>query len=232
MSMATADFGRNAPRVWTGSARNPIRFVPVPKPQAVRLFHRALKRIDLDQMHRAWAKPNRRKTPPHSVERVLRAMIFDFLNFRTGRLDPSYAAIARAAGCSVRTAKRAIKYLGQLKILSWVRRCFGWTNPDGRYQLDQDTNAYWLNSQTQWSKADAGESPAPFPETYGAQPPLPDLFIQAMHEGSAAAAAGATEAEVLIRSAVLLEAEPNDPLNAARARMIRNRAARILAGEK
>ncbi len=232
MSMATAEFGTNAPRVWTGSARNPVRFVPVPKPQAVKLFHGALKRIDVDQMHRAWAKPNGRKTPPHSVERVLRAMIFDFLNFRTGRLDPSYVAIARAAGCSLRTAKRAIKYLGQLKILSWVRRCFGWTSPDGRYQLDQDTNAYWLNPPAQWNDVTSIERPVPFPDAYGAQPPLPDLFVQAMREGEAAAAAGASEAEVLIRRASLLEADPGDPLNAVRARMIRNRVMRILAGKQ
>ena len=34
---------------------------------------------------------------------VLHALIFDFLNHRTGRLDPSYAAIAAKAGVCVRT---------------------------------------------------------------------------------------------------------------------------------
>ena len=39
----------------------------------------------------------------HTGLAVLHALIFDFLNHRTGRLDPSYAAIAAKAGVCVRT---------------------------------------------------------------------------------------------------------------------------------
>jgi hypothetical protein len=54
---------------------------------------------------------------------VLHALIFDFLNHRTGRLDPSYEAIARQAGVCVRAVATALKRLRELGILHWVRRC-------------------------------------------------------------------------------------------------------------
>ena len=39
----------------------------------------------------------------HAALQVLHALIFDFLNYRSGRLDPSYAAIARKANVCERT---------------------------------------------------------------------------------------------------------------------------------
>ena len=72
---------------------------------------------------------------------MLHALIFDFLNHRTGRLDPSYAAIAAKAGVCVRTVATALKRLRELGILNWVRRCAErWA--DGRFVLEQETNAY------------------------------------------------------------------------------------------
>jgi hypothetical protein len=50
---------------------------------------------------------------------VLHALIFDFLNHRTGRLDPSYAAIAAKAGVCVRTVATALARLRELGILNW-----------------------------------------------------------------------------------------------------------------
>jgi hypothetical protein len=47
---------------------------------------------------------------------VLHTLIFDFLNHRTGRLDPSYAAIARKVGVRVRTVATALKRLRELGI--------------------------------------------------------------------------------------------------------------------
>jgi len=40
--------------------------------------------------------------------------------FRTGRLDPSYAAIAAKAGVCTRTVATALKRLRELGILNWV----------------------------------------------------------------------------------------------------------------
>ena len=80
---------------------------------------------------------------------MLHALIFDFLNHRTGRLDPSYAAIARKAGVCVRTVATALARLRELGILNWVRRCAeSWR--DGRFVLEQETNAYAVLPDSQW----------------------------------------------------------------------------------
>ena len=77
----------------------------------------------------------------HAGLAVLHALIFDFLNHRTGRLDPSYAAIAAKAGVCVRTVASALQRLKALGILNWVRRCAeNWR--DGRFVLEQQSNAY------------------------------------------------------------------------------------------
>jgi hypothetical protein len=90
------------------------------------------------------------------------------LNFGTGRLDPSYAAIARKAGVCVRTVATALARLRELGILSWVRRCAeSWR--DGRFVLEQETNAYAVLPATQWR----GYQPpleAPAPGTWGNRP--------------------------------------------------------------
>ena len=54
---------------------------------------------------------------------VLHSLVFDFLNHRTGRLDPSYAAIARKAGVCVRAVSDALKKLRELGLLHRIRRC-------------------------------------------------------------------------------------------------------------
>ena len=89
--------------VWTGSTTSPVRFAAMPKKAAVRLWHRAR---DFD---RGTHQPGQHGGAlGHTGLAVLHALIFDFLNHRTGRLDPSYAAIAAKAGVCVRTvASRA-----------------------------------------------------------------------------------------------------------------------------
>ena len=105
---------------------------------------------------------------------VLHALIFDFLNHRTGRLDPSYAAIAAKAGVCVRTVATALQRLKALGILNWVRRCAeSWQ--DGRFVLEQETNAYGLLPESQWrGYRPPQEPPAPrWPGTWGDPPPMP-----------------------------------------------------------
>jgi hypothetical protein len=88
------------------------------KKAAVRLWHRAR---DFD---RGTHQPGRHGgTVGHTALQVLHSLVFDFLNHRTGRLDPSYAAIAAKAGVCVRTVASALKRLRELGILNWVRRC-------------------------------------------------------------------------------------------------------------
>ena len=122
--------------VWTGSTTQPVRFAAMPKKAAVKLWHRAR---DFD---RGTHQPGQHggALGPTGLA-VLHALIFDFLNHRTGRLDPSYAAIAAKAGVCVRTVASALRRLRELGILNWVRRCAErWA--DGRFVLEQETNAY------------------------------------------------------------------------------------------
>ena len=80
---------------------------------------------------------------------VLHALIFDFLNFRTGQLDPGYATIARKACISMRSAARGLQNLKLAGVLNWLRRCTA-SFKDGRFTLEQDTNAYAILPSSQW----------------------------------------------------------------------------------
>jgi hypothetical protein len=171
--------------VWSGSVANPVRFAPMAKKAAVRLWHRAR---DLD---RGSHQPGHHggAVGPTGLA-VLHALIFDFLNHRTGRLDPSYAAIAAKAGVCVRTVASALRRLRELGILNWVRRCAeSWR--DGRFVLEQETNAYGLLPETGWrGYRPPLEAPAtPWPDTWGATPPLPSALAQAALETDPAAKA-------------------------------------------
>ena len=126
----------------------------------------------------------------HAGLAVLHALIFDFLNHRTGRLDPSYAAIAAKAGVCVRTVATALQRLRELGILNWVRRCAeSWR--DGRFVLEQETNAYAVLPETGWrGYRPPPEAPAaPWPDTWGACPALPNALAQAVVESDPVAKA-------------------------------------------
>jgi Helix-turn-helix domain len=113
---------------------------------------------------------------------VLHALIFDFLNHRTGRLAPSYASIAHKSGVCVRAVATALKHLRELGILNWVRRCAeSWR--DGRFVLEQQTNAYAVLPDTQWrGYRPPQEAPGPAPGTWGAPTPMPSVLAQAALE--------------------------------------------------
>ena len=169
--------------VWAGSIAKPVRFAPMAKKAAVKLWHRAR------GFDRGTHQPGRHGgAVGHAALQVLHSLIFDFLNHRTGRLDPSYAAIAAKAGVCVRTVASALQRLRELGILDWVRRCAEtWRN--GRFVLEQENNAYGLQPETQWRGYRAPPEPpaAPWPDTWGATPPLPSALALAALEGGLAA---------------------------------------------
>jgi hypothetical protein len=142
----------------------------MPKKQAVRLWHRAR---DFD---RGSHQPGRHGGAVGHT--ALHALIFDFLNHRTGRLDPSYSAIARKAGVCVRAVATALARLRELGILNWVRRCAeSWR--DGRFVLVQETNAYAVLPDSQWrGYRPPAEPPAPAPGTWGEPTPMPSVLAQ------------------------------------------------------
>src|SRR3984957_4074499 len=192
--------------VWSDSTTKEIRWQPMPKKAATRLWHRAR---DFDRQTRH--KGRHGGAVGHSALQVLHTLIFDFLNFRSGRLDPSYAAIARKANVCERTVANAIKRLRELGILNWVRRCVeSWR--DGRFMLEQETNAYAVLPATQWhGYRPPPEPPAPAPGTWGDHPPLPSLLAQAAAERQAGGS---------MRTVIgILDADPADVLATALARL-------------
>jgi hypothetical protein len=188
--------------VWSDSTTQPVRFAPLAKKAAVRLWHRAR---DFDRSTR---QPGRHGGAlGHTGLQVLHALVFDFLNFATGRLDPSYAAIARKANVCERTVATALARLKALGILHWVRRCAeSWR--DGRFVLEQETNAYAVLPESQWrGYRPPAEAPGPAPGTWGEPARLPDMLAVAASEGQHGAG---------LRSVVhALEAEPKNGLAAA-----------------
>ena len=192
--------------VWAGSTTKPIRFAPMPKKAAVRLWHRAR---DFDRGTHEAGKHGGAVGP--TALAVLHALIFDFLNHRTGRLDPSYVAIAHKAGVCVRTVATALKRLRELGVLNWVRRCAeSWR--DGRFVLEQETNAYAVLPESQWrGYRTPQEPPAPAPGTWGDPPPMPSVLAQAAMEGR-----GGGDLRSVVQ---ILAADPKDRLAAALARL-------------
>jgi hypothetical protein len=178
----------------------------MPKREAVKLWHRAR---DFDRQTRQPGRHGGRVG--HSALQVLHALIFDFLNYTSGRLDPSYAAIARKANVCERTVATALQRLKALGILNWLRRCAeSWK--DGRFVLEQETNAYAVLPASQWQGyTPPPEPPPPMPGTWGDHPPLPSLLAQAV----AYRRDGASMGE-LVR---LLDGDPSDPLAAVLARL-------------
>lgn len=131
--------------VWRDSTRAAVEFKPIPKKHAARLYHRAR---DYDQAsHRERGHGGRLGRPALAV---LHSLIFDFLNPASGRLDPSYEAIARKAGVCRRTAANALNRLKSAGLISWVRRSLEARDQAGRFCLAQGTNAYELLDEGSW----------------------------------------------------------------------------------
>ena len=192
--------------VWSDSTKKEIKFQPLPKKAAVKLWHRAR---DFDRQTRK--RECHGGAVGHTALQVLHTLIFDFLNFRSGRLDPSYAAIARKANVCERSVATAIKRLKELGILNWVRRCAEkWA--DGRYVLEQETNAYAVLPSSQWrGYKEPPEAQPPASGTWGDHPPLPSLLAQATADRQA----GGT----LLAAANILDADPSDIVAMALARL-------------
>ena len=90
----------------------------------------------------------------------------------------------------MRTVATALKRLRELGILNWVRRCAeNWR--DGRFVLEQETNAYAVLPESQWRGYRPPPEPpaAPWPGTWGEPAPMPSALAQAALESDPAAKA-------------------------------------------
>lgn len=194
--------------VWHDSTTAKVPFQPLPKKSAVKLWHRAR---DFDRRTRR--KDHHGGALGHAALQVLHALIFDFLNYVTGRLDPSHAAIARKANVCERTVATALARLKERGILAWVRRCKP-GSATGAFALVQDTNAYAVLPDTAWR----GYRPPPAPGTWGDHPSLP----RSLQQGAAARQQGSDPQTVIH----ILGSDPGDTLAAALAQLGRSIAER------
>jgi len=170
--------------VWRDSTRKEVRFQPLPKRQAVKLYHHARR---LERQTRV------RNRQDGAIGRngllALHALLFDFMHYASGRLDPSIKAIARAADISESSVKRGLVKLRAAGVVTWLRRCAeDWIG--GCFVLRQQTNAYGVLPASQWrGYAPPAAPPAPFAGTWGDCPPLPDPLTSACQEASVTAMA-------------------------------------------
>jgi hypothetical protein len=201
--------------VWRHSVAKPVRYQPMTRKEAAKIWHEARR------FERSTRQPGCQDGAlGRNAMAVLYALLFDFLNYGTGRLDPAIKTIAERANISPRSAARGLASLKAAGVVNWVRRCLTEIGEAGRVLFKQLSNAYGLLPISCWRRHRApAEAPAPEPGTWGDHPPMPGAIEQA--------AGAATLAEKL----AALESEPADGLAAALARWGRavdNRAGRTV----
>ncbi len=87
----------------------------------------------------------------HSGLRVLRALLFHFANAVTGRCDPGYDALARAAGVARSTVAVALGRLEAAGLIVRTRRQAGAVRFTNAYAFKVSGTA-WSGSQPQTTK--------------------------------------------------------------------------------
>jgi hypothetical protein len=201
--------------VWSDSTPKPVEFTPLARKAAMKLLRQA-QAFDCQtkQPHRHGGAIG------HTALKVLQSMIFDFLNFGSGRLDPAKATIARKTNLCETAVATALDRLRDLGILTWVRRCSeSWHN--GRYVRAQQTNAYTLLPSSSWRGfSPPPDEPPPHPTAWGQAPRMPSILAAAALERHAGGS---------LKDAIrVLDLSPVNGLEAALARLGRA----VLAAEK
>jgi hypothetical protein len=162
-------------KVWSGTTTKEVRFVPMPRKAAARIYRKAVKWNGSGKL----AGRHGGLIGSH-VLLVLHALIFDFLNHATGRLDPSYSAIQRRTRLCRQTVAKALARLKALGVLNWEKRAVPDADERGGFILRQITNAYAILPPTQWCGYTDFDAPEPpDPSTWGAASPLLSLIEQA-----------------------------------------------------
>jgi hypothetical protein len=158
--------------VWRDSTTAEVRFQPMPKRQAIKLWHAAR---DFERQTRQRGRQD--GALGRNGLAILHALIFDFLNYRSGALYPSRLAIAAKANISERSVGRGLAKLKAAGVLNWLRRCVG-ELIDGHFTLRQETNAYGICPQSCWRGYSAPPvPPVPVPTAWGATPPIDPVAL-------------------------------------------------------
>ena len=192
--------------VWHDSTTKEVKFQPMKRKEAAKLWHKARK---------FESQTKKRGHQDGALGRngilILQSLLFDFLNYVSGALYPSYAAIAEKSGASLSSVYRGLNKLRAAGVLNWVRRCKEeWI--DGRFTLKQESNAYAVLPSSQWNGfIEPPEAPKPEPGTWGDHPPLPSAL-------ELAAIVGREGGDLTARIAAL-ESDEGDPLARALARL-------------
>ena len=187
------------------SIDEPIRFTPLPKKIAVRLYHEARR---FERQTREAGKQD--GALGRNGLKVLEALLFDFLRYATGELQPSIATVAQKAGMSVSSVRRGLDKLRAVGVLDWVRRKAS-ALIDGCILWFQKSNAYHVRPVEQWQGyKPAPETPSPHPATWGATPPMPSGLVRAIEM--------ARQGEPVRNLFSALEEDPADPLQIALAK--------------
>jgi hypothetical protein len=165
---------------WRNSTTKPVKWQHMTPDRAKELYRQA------EDFERQTRQPGRQDGAlGRNGLAVLRALIFGFLNYTTGQLDPGYKAIATKACISIRSVARGLANLRLAGVLNWVRRCIP-SFRTGVCVLEQDTNAYGILPASQWFgfRPSPRRQAAPPPErgTWGDPPPLPDPLAAAVTE--------------------------------------------------
>jgi len=195
--------------VWKDSTTKEVKFQPLSKKKAVRIYH------DARRFERQTRKPGKQDGAlGRNGLAVLHTLLFDCLDYASGALFPSRATIAAKACISESSVGRGLDKLKKHGVVNWLRRCVEQV-VDGRFTLRQLTNAYAVLPPTQWlGFRPEPAAPPPMPGTWGDHPPLPDALTQACQEK---AAGGGIKAQL-----AALESDARDSLAAALARLGRS----------
>jgi hypothetical protein len=149
---------------------------------------------------------------------LIDVMLFEFHNFKTGRLDPSYETLADRANMSRATVARYLRLLKAWGVINWVRR--RWNGyEDGRYTCKQESNSYAVLPPSQWKDYKA-PPPPPRPERdeMGLEPVI--IASYGLDAGCEAIRAGAHGMAL----ATALKSDPHDETALMLARMTERQA--------
>jgi hypothetical protein len=135
---------------------------------------------------------------------VARALLFEFMNWQTGRCDPSQAKIADRAAISESSVGRGLAALKAANVVNWLRRCVADAQSAGGFLMRQISNAYAVLPSSQWkgytpccmSTACLHAASSAWPEagTWGDHPPA-DPYGEAKAAGDLQGRLAALDAE-------------------------------------
>jgi hypothetical protein len=204
-------------KVWKGSATAPIKWAPISKETAITQLW-AAERWEVGTkgtvIGRSGKISLRCGILGRAAVRVYRTLLLDFLNYKTGRCDPSWDAISKKCGYGRTAVGQALNSLEAAGLIVRINRASGGM-VDGRFVLEQDTNAYGFPPVSQWK--DYGAPPPP-------PPPDPDAWGKAPAPFNALLAAAQATAEGRHKEALRhWESDGGNPLALDIARLARRR---------